>query len=45
MRVQTIYHVNKDFTTVYIETITLKGGCVTKIEYSKTMELNDNFKK
>lgn len=39
MKTQIIHHVNEDFTTEVIETITLRGGLVTSISFSETQKL------
>jgi hypothetical protein len=39
MRTQIIHHVNEDFTTEVIETITLKWGKIVSIIFSKPQKL------
>ncbi len=39
MRVQIIHHVDKDFTTEVIETITVRAGVVVSISYSGILKL------
>lgn len=39
MKKQIIHHVNEDFTTEVIETITFNGGKIVSITFSKTLKL------
>lgn len=39
MKTQIIHHVNEDFTTEVIETITLRGGMVVSVSFSETLKL------
>lgn len=39
MKVQIIHHVNEDFTTEVIETITLRSGVIVSISYSGILKL------
>jgi len=39
MKTQIIHHVNEDFTTEVIETITYKNGMVTSIKFSEIQKL------
>lgn len=39
MKTRIIHHVNEDFTTEVIETITLRGGKITSITFSESQKL------
>lgn len=39
MKTQIIHHVNDDFTSEVIETVTFKNGRVSSIEFSKPQKL------
>lgn len=39
MKTQIIHHVNEDFTSEVIETITLRGGAIVSINYSEPQKL------
>lgn len=39
MKTKIIHHVNEDFTTEVIETITLKGGAIVSITFSEPQAL------
>jgi len=39
MRTQIIHHVNEDFTSEVIETITLRGGVIVSIYFSEPIAL------
>jgi hypothetical protein len=39
MKTQIIHHVNEDFTTEVVETITLKGGKIVSISFSEPLNL------
>jgi hypothetical protein len=39
MKTQIIHHVNEDFTSEVIETVTFRNGTVSSIEFSKPQKL------
>lgn len=39
MKTKIIHHVNEDFTTEIIETISLKGGKIVSVSFSETLKL------
>lgn len=39
MKIKIIHHVNEDFTSEVIETITLKGGVIVSINFSEPQKL------
>lgn len=39
MKTKIIHHVNEDFTTEVIETVTLRGGAIVSISFSKPQKL------
>lgn len=39
MKIQIIHHVNEDFTSEVIETITLRGGKIVSITFSEPQNL------
>jgi hypothetical protein len=39
MKTKIIHHVNEDFTTEVIETVTFKGGAVVSIKFSETKKI------
>lgn len=39
MKTQIIHHVNEDFTTEVIETITLRGGKIVSISFSEPLNI------